>query len=144
PLGIEQNISFLEEQKKMVLVYIKGLKGSIEKKKRLLSTIRSNIDELNSQIRTLREDMIAPDQQPSEAEIEKRINLKKKISELSQAENQIAEYVEKLSVLSSDWEALLKKEAELPREFFSEKDTAKLDSLETRFKDNLTTFGYRS
>jgi hypothetical protein len=144
PLGIDQNISFLEEQKKMILTYVNGLKASIEQKKLLLSTTRADIDETSKQVRALRDDMVAPTLQPSEADIEKRIELRKKVTELTMAEEKISEQLNMLSILAADWTAIIGEEAKLPKEYFSDLDKKKLDYLSKQFKSALTSFGYKS
>ncbi len=144
PLGLEQNLSFLEEQKKMMLTYIQGVKSSLESAERQIASARDDLAVLRERARVLRQDLTSGIKEPSEADIEKKLHLRRSIAELSESVDTAAEYMDEFESLSRRWSDLLSQEASLPKKFFSDDDERKLAQLSSRFTELLVEFGYRS
>lgn len=144
PMQLEENISYLEAQKKMVEVYIEGQKKLIQDKESRLDLMLGRISELRQLIRNTKKELIADDRLPSEVEIEKRLNIKHKIDFYTKLIDDFDELKKEILFLSKDWEKLKSKEASLPTDFFSSEDRKKLSDLNSKFSYLLNTFGYTS
>lgn len=144
PMGIEENIKYLEEQKRMIGLYLKGQEATLEDKKYQFNYFQKRILELRKRIREIRRELVTDDRVPSETEIEKKIDLRKTIESLFLTQSQLEELKKKLLNLSSDWVKILADQSELPKEVFSPSDKEKLRSLEEKFKSLLIKFGYTS
>lgn len=144
PMSIEQNIDFLEEQKKMVLAYIAGQKHAVVHKQELLNSLRQEIGELRRYVRTMRRELISDERFPSEIEIERKVTLRQQVANLSKTDDSFSDHLKEFKELSKEYEDILKEESVLPKEYFSEKDKVKLNALESEFKSLLVEFGYTS
>lgn len=144
PMQLEENITYLEAQKKMVEVYIDGQKKLIQDKEQRLNSMLSRVAELRQLIRNTRKELVTDDRLPSEVEIEKRLNLKHRIEFYTKLIDDFDELKKEILLLSSDWESMKRKEANLPTDFFSSEDRRKLTDLDAKFSHLLNTFGYTS
>jgi chromosome segregation ATPase len=144
PMQLEENITYLEAQKKMVKVYIEGQKKLIQDKETRLNSMLSHVAELRQLIRNTRKELVTDDRLPSEIEIEKRLNLIHKIEFYTGLIDDFDELRKEILLLSSDWESMKNKEANLPTDFFSLEDKKKLSDLDAKFAHLLNIFGYTS
>lgn len=144
PMLIEDNIVFIEAQIKMIKVYIEGLKFSVSEKEERLNRIRLNLSNKRQSLRELKKELIADDRLPSELEIEKKLNIKKRIEFYTRFQEDFNELLDEAKQLSFEHEKLLKDTEKLPSDFFSVNDRKKLDYLLSQFKRLLTVFDYKS
>ncbi len=144
PMLIEDNIIFIEAQIKMIKVYIEGLEYNISGKEERLNRIRMNLSNKRQSLRELKRELIADDRLPSELEIEKKLNIKKKIEFYTKYLDDFNEYLDEAKHLSYEHEQLLKDSENLPKDFFSTTDRKKLDYLLSHFKRLLSEFDYKS
>lgn len=144
PMLIEDNIIFIEAQIKMIKVYIEGLEFSISEKEERLNRIRMNLSNKRQSLRELKRELIADDRLPSELEIEKKLNIKKRIEFYTKYLEDFNELVDEAKQLSREHEQLLKDFENLPKDFLSTDDRKKLDYLLLQFKRLLSDFDYKS
>ncbi|MDD9785890.1 AAA family ATPase [Priestia megaterium] len=144
PMDIDENIKFLEAQRKMMKLSISANEEALAKKQEKMKYYRNQIDRLRSMIRGLRKEMLSDERLPSEVEIQKKIEIKNELDKLVSVEEQFNEKLTQIFLLSNQWIKILNKETKLPKEYFSLTDTEKLHALETYFKKNVMDFGYRS
>lgn len=144
PMLIEDNIIFIEAQIKMIKVYIEGLEFSISEKEERLNRIRMNLSNKRQSLRELKRELIADDRLPSELEIEKKLNIKKRIEFYTKYLEDFNELVDEAKQLSREHEQLLKDLENLPKDFLSTEDRKKLDYLSIQFKRLLSNFDYKS
>lgn len=144
PMLIEDNIVFIEAQIKMIKVYIEGLAFNVAEKEERLNRIRLNLSNKRQSLRELKKELIADDRLPSELEIEKKLNIKKRIEFYNRYLEDFNELIEEAKQLSSEHEQLLKDTDKLPSDFFSVSDRKKLDYLLQQFKRLLAEFDYKS
>ena len=144
PMLIEDNIAFIAAQIKMIKVYIDGLKFNISEKEERLNRIRLDLSNKRQSLRNLKKELIADDRLPSELEIERKLNIKKRIEFYNRYLEEFDELVEDAKQLSSEYEQLLKNTEKLPNDFFSILDREKLDYLLSQFKRLLGVFDYKS
>lgn len=144
PMQLDENISYLEAQKKMVEVYIEGLKKSIQDKENHLIVMQNQISELRQLIRNTRKELITDERLPSEVEIEQKLNLRHRIDFYTKLAEDFDELKRDFMLLSLDWKLLKSKEANLPNDFFSTEDRKKISDLNSMFLSLLGMFGYTS
>lgn len=144
PMQLEDNISYLEAQKKMIEVYIEGLKKTLQDKENYLEVMQNQMSELRQFIRNTRKELITDERLPSEVEIEQKLNLRHRIGFYTKLAEDFDELKRDFLLLSSEWKSLKSKEANLPNDFFSVEDRKKLTDLNSIFLSLLGTFGYTS
>ncbi len=144
PMRLEDNISFLSAQIKMLDVNIESLESRIIAKNKQLKNLRGSQSNLRSQIRELKKELISDERLPSIIDIEYRLNLKKRIEFYSKYLEDLSELKDELSTLSVKWEGILGEQEKLKTDTFSPNDITKLKSLTNNFKSLLTTFSYSS
>ena len=144
PMRFEDNIAYLESQEKMIQVYINGQSAAVKDKFETLTSNEVRLTETRSQIRQIKQELIQDGRLPSEREIEKKLNLRKKIEFLEAINEELYELFEQLKELSNEYSMILANEKNLPTDFFSLNDRIKLKSLQTAFINLLGKFNYRS
>lgn len=144
PMRIEDNVSFLEAQQKMIEVYIEGQEKVIKDKEKKLIIYQTQLTETRQQIRDTKKELVQDERLPSVLEIEKRLNLQKKVEFYSRVIEEFAQLIEELKALSKDLDQILSKEKDLPKDFFSSEDRKKLASLQENFIALLRKFNYQS
>ncbi len=144
PMNLEENISFIEAQMKMVDVYVDGVKHKIEEKEKNQTIIRNKISEHRHDIRQIKKELVADDRLPSELEIERKLNIKKRIEFFTKYQDEFADMLNEIVSLSQEYESMLKQMKNLPKEYFSSKDREKLSGLTNQFRRILNKVNYTS
>ncbi len=144
PMRIEDNVSFLEAQQKMIQVYIEGQEKIIKEKEQKLITYQTQLSDTRQEIRDTKKELVQDERLPSVLEIEKRLNLKKKVEFFSRVIDDFSQLIEDLKIISKELERVLSKEKDLPKDFFSISDRKKLSSLQENFISMLRKFNYQS
>jgi hypothetical protein len=144
PMRIEDNISYLDSQERMIRVYIDGQKTTIQEKESKLKYYQNSIIEIRQEIRNLKKELIQDERLPSIIEIEKRIDLKRRVEFFNKIIESFNPLIEDLKNLSLEYSKLLSNESNLPRDFFSDLDRQKLGALKTNFVNLLRVFSYQS
>jgi hypothetical protein len=144
PMRIEDNISYLDSQERMIKVYIDGQKNTIHEKESKLKYYQNSIIEIRQEIRNLKKELIQDERLPSIIEIEKRIDLKRRVEFFNKILESFNPLIEDLKNLSLEYSKLLSNENNLPKDFFSDLDRQKLGALKTNFINLLRLFAYQS
>ncbi|MDD5242298.1 MAG: hypothetical protein PHG47_11355 [Sulfuricella sp.] len=144
PMLIEDNIIFIEAQIKMIKVYLEGLEHGISEKEERLNRIRMNLSNKRQQLREIKKELVADDRLPSELEIEKKLNIKKRIEFYNRYLEDFNDLLSEVEGLSKEHENLLQRAENLPTDYFSHKDRDKLGFLLGEFKRLLSVFDYKS
>jgi hypothetical protein len=144
PMRIEDNVAFLEAQQKMIEVYIDGQEKSIKEKEKKLLIYQTQLVETRQEIRDTKKELVQDERLPSVLEIEKRLNLKKKVEFYSKIIEDFNLLIEQLKGLSAELEKVLSNEKNLPHDFFSAEDRKKLSALYDSFILYLKKFNYQS
>jgi len=140
PMRIEDNVSFLEAQQKMIQVYIEGQEKIIKEKEQKLITYQTQLSDTRQEIRDTKKELVQDERLPSVLEIEKRLNLKKKVEFFSKVIEDFSQLIEDLKIISKELERILSKEKDLPKDFFSVSDRKKLSILQENFISMLRKF----
>ncbi|MCX7749338.1 MAG: hypothetical protein N2645_20965 [Clostridia bacterium] len=143
-MSIDDNISHLEAQKSMIDFAINSHKQNI-------NNINSNIQQLEAKLFTLRRtirslvnDIYAPDENSAESVIQRRVLLQNEIEDLNLLESEVINKCREFKNLSDDWKQYLVDKKKLPSERFTEHDKTCLEALTKNFKNNLRSYGYKS
>lgn len=144
PMQLDDNIAYLEAQKKMIEVYIDGQNKYIHDKGNKIIFLQNKATELRQEIRSIKRELVADERLPSEVEIEKRISIRNKIDFYNRLIQDFDNIRDHLLSLSKEWEKLSDKGKRLPDDFYSEEDRKKLIDLESFFLKILSQFNYSS
>jgi hypothetical protein len=144
PMRIEDNISYLDSQERMIKVYIEGQQKTINEKENKLKNYQAIAVEVRQQIRDLKKELVQDERLPSVIEIEKRIDLKRKVEFFNKVLESLSPLRDDLKSLSSEYEKILNSESNLPKDFFSALDRQKLSTLKDNFIQLLKIFNYQS
>ncbi len=144
PMNLDENISFVQAQIKMLNVYIEGIKHKISEKESKISFVRNKLNDSRQEVRQLKKELIADDRLPSELEIERKLNLKKRIEFYTGFLEDFYELLEDMQSLSKSYEKILSNEKELPNDYFSINDRKKIDLLRNEFIRILNKVDYKS
>lgn len=144
PMTIDENIEFLEEQKKAVNIMLVNSEKVIFAKETRLVAVRNKLDELRSKIRNTRKNLVSDDRIPSISAINEKIRLTNAIEKQMKSIASFNEAIESLSDLSSEWLDIQTKLKELPNDSLSEQDLRKLNSIQSLFIEQSTDYGLTS
>ncbi len=144
PMRIEDNISYLDSQERMIKVYIEGQQKTINEKENKLKDYQALAAEIRQQIRDLKKELVQDERLPSVMEIEKRIDLKRKVEFFNSVLENLSPLRDDLKNLSNEYEKILNSESNLPKDFFSSLDRQKLSTLKDNFIQLLKIFNYQS
>jgi hypothetical protein len=144
PMHLDDNIAYLEAQEKMVYAFITAQRSRLNEGLNSQQYYEREIDQMRNRMRTLEQELISDERLPSEAVIEKKVNLKNSISFHTRMAEEMVGLISKLSDLSDDWKRLLTDEKNLPSDFLSSLDRTKLSTLQNDFKALLQRFHYQS
>ena len=143
-LTIEENIAYLENQKKSLKQLLRSETARSIKKKNAIFNGRQELSRIRQSIRQLKESLINDGRIPSrealkeELELESRIELVK--SSLSDSERLFTQLIE----LSKEFNRIKNKLSLLPKRNLSDNDFKKLIKLKKYFVESLVLFGYKS
>lgn len=144
PMTIDDNIKYLEAQKKMLNVYIENQRELIEYNSSRLEQLKAKSREFRAEIRSLKRELIADERLPSEKQIEEKVNLKNKVDFYIRLQEKFTNKLEALEEWNENYEDILKQEAKLPDKDFTEDDLKTLEDLKSHFGNLLKSFKYRS
>ncbi len=144
PMQIDENISFLEAQRKMIDVFIQGQRKILLNEETRISDYKNQISGLRAQIRVTKKDLVSDERMPSEAEIEQRLTVRKQIEFYSSTLESVEALKDQVKELSKEWVNVLATEKNLPKDFFSSTDRIKLTSLQQNLVALLGKFNYTS
>ncbi len=144
PMRIDENISYLNAQQKMIQAFIDNLKEVISDKETKLSSIENAIQINRQKIRALRKDLTSDDRLPSEEIIERKVVLERELSFLYKLRSEIEELVNQIYLISNEYKLLKGNESSVIKEYHSASDRDKLLTFENAFKNMLTKFGFTS
>lgn len=144
PMRIDENINFIESQIKMLIVYINGLKDIIRKKENTIKESREKQTEVRQRIRQLKQELVSNDKMPSIVEIEKRLNIEKKIEFYSHYIEDFDLLIGKIKEISDKWKNIISKLKDFSKDYFTVNDRKKISLLEQTFKSLLDKFNYTS
>ncbi|MEW8439404.1 MAG: AAA family ATPase [Candidatus Thiodiazotropha taylori] len=143
PMNIDENITYLDKQVKMLDRYMSGVDMIIEKQNRQLGQIQDELSNKKREVIGIRRDMSSVSE-ISEADLRSQIKNEEEIGQLEKASEDIEKLTGELEKLSLRFKENKSKRAGLPSDYLSSNDRSKLRSMERVFKLMAAEFGYKS
>lgn len=142
-MSVKDNINFLKTEAEAVEMIISAGKERLPRLQGLKTGKSKVVTNLRSTIRDLRSDLLKT-QDLSIAEIREQIHLQEEITRLEQLRDGFEEQNNRLKFAAKLWQKNRARHSDLPDDYFSEGDKAKLKAVSTCFARNVHNFGYRS
>ena len=144
-MSIEENISHLEEQKKMLKFTLSSREKSLDKISKEKEDVETRLQSLRRLAYTIRSDIFTTtDTEDSETIMLKRIDISNRIERLSKLKISVSTLVEELMQVSGEWNIYLDQKSKLPKSNITESDNEKIALLRKKFIENLRRYHYRS
>ncbi|MCG7985463.1 MAG: AAA family ATPase [Candidatus Thiodiazotropha lotti] len=143
PMNINENITYLEKQVKMLERYMSGIDNLISKQNRQLSQIQDELKDKKSEVLGIRRDMSSVSEL-SEADLRNQLRYEDEIEQLEKADSEITNLTGELTLISKRFKKNKKNRAALPKSYLSKNDNSKLKFMESVFKKMAGDFGYQS
>lgn len=144
-MSIEENIRHLKAQKSMLEFSLNSRKSSRDALQKEKTIYENKLLILRRLAQTLRSDLCTTiDTEASEAILLKKIEISKKIEQLSKLQDIFNEFFNRLSDLSNQWNIYLDQKSRLPKRGLSELDMKKIALLKSYFINNLQRYHYSS
>lgn len=143
PMSIEENVKYLDSQKKMVTRYIEGLAKTLVKLESQSREYSENISEKRALCLSLKK-QVRLTGSATESDLRVKLHLESKIDNLVKAEKSINSSFEKLAVISNDFKNIKATLAGIPERKSSFKDNQKYKKFQEYFRGYADIFGYKS
>lgn len=140
----EDNLVFLKDEKKIVEIAILENKKLIDNYEINLKSKEKVLDEVRSQIRSIKNDLIDIAELPSESIINQKYLYKEQLNRIMEIDNNIEKYYDILEIIQVNINNLTKQINDLKVSSISEEDKEKVNIFQTEFRSLLDTFGYTS
>lgn len=141
PMSLEENISYLESQRKMLKGYISGVVTYIDTLKNKIASLKALADEKKQEYNSLRKNI---NSNIYKALIRKEVVTEQNISEVSVVLDRVDRYLAKLTDLSIEYTSLSADIKLLSESTMSTEDISKLKEFEGKFKSLAKDFSYGS
>ena len=143
-MTIDENIEYIRNQVRTFEGMRGRISGSIRSRHRKLSAIENRGAAIRAEIRTLKRTLISDGRIPSIAAIRERILLEEEIEVLVGVAERFAGKLSGFEELSDRWKSLIARKRRLTAEVLTSSDQTKLSTLERRFLDLESLFGFKS
>jgi hypothetical protein len=144
-MSIDDNIKHLKEQKKMLEFALNSRRKNRDEMQLQKQQIEARLQTLRRLTQSLRSDMYSSlETEASEAIMLKRIEITRRIEQFNLLKGKIAALMERLSELSSQWNAYLDQKQQLPNKALTDSDSERIHLLKTQFIENLGRYHYSS
>lgn len=144
PMRIDENLTYLDAQKRMIEAFIDNLRDDILAKQTRLASIESAIQRNRQKIRALKKDLTSDDRLPSSEVIERKIILERELSFFYRLREDIEQSLNSIYLLSSEYQKAKGIEAGMSQSYHSDSDNDKIVVFENNFRSLLGKFGFRS
>lgn len=144
PMGLDDNVRFLEEQKRTFSFILEGTDRALIARERHATQLLTQLEESRDRIRSLKRTLTTDERLPSDAVIRERVVAEERLAALRRLEEDFAEYLNGFAGLSDDWMKLQEQKASLPSGDLTDRDRQKLAEFRQIFLDQLQAYGFRS
>lgn len=143
PMSIDENVKYLDSQKKMVSRYILGLEKTITKLESQAREYSEIVSDKRAVCLSLKR-QIRLSGNAGEADLRVKLQLEIKVESLLKAEKIINSSVDRLVNISNEFRDVKAKLAGLPERKSSIEDIKKYNKFQTYFRNYASIFGYKS
>ncbi|MFJ7976662.1 hypothetical protein ACIQZI_13315 [Peribacillus sp. NPDC096379] len=144
PMSIKDNIKFLEEQKKTFEFIKNNSERKLEENSSQLKTLRDEIERAREKIRSIKSNLLLPENHLNEDLIRERVILKEKIKFKQEIMNDFELVMGGFENIKEEFTLVNKQLKEIPDNLLSKKDKQKLRILEKKFKEHVSAYGLSS
>jgi hypothetical protein len=143
PMSIEENVKYLDSQKKMVTRYVEGLEKTISKLESQSREYTESVSEKRAVCLSLKK-QIRLTGSATETDLRVKLQLENKIDSLLKAEMSINISLERLADISNEFKSVKAKLADIPERKSSNEDLKKYKKFQEYFRHHANSFGYKS
>ena len=143
-MPVEDNVEFIKALIDTFTASRDDSGRAVEVAVQKVASMRSQLDELRSQIRELKRTLVTDGRVPSREAIKKQIVLEQRIESAEKTDTAFGEQLEKLSELSTKWAEANRDLKAIPAENLSDADRDKLRRIETLIRAQLKEYGFSS
>lgn len=143
PMSIDENVKYLDSQKKMVTKYIVGLEKAIAKLRSQAREFSENVSDERAICLALKK-QVRLSGSATESELRVKIQLEIKVENLLKAEKNINIFLQELGSISHEFRDVKAKLADLPEKKSSFEDVRKHGKFQDYFRSYARYFGYKS
>jgi hypothetical protein len=144
PMSVEHNIAFYNEQLQLFEAVLTNAKAVVAASEAQVTSIRKELDEFRSRVRSLRETLTSPANTPSIEALTERIRLQERIANLEGLADFWGEVLATFANLNDEWNSAMARKGRLPKGALSDNDEKKLGDLQTIFQKQLRSYGFGS
>lgn len=144
PMRIDENISYLQAQRKMIEAFIANIKDQISKDESKSQALETAIQNNRQKIRSLKRTLTSDDRLPSEEIIERKVVLERELNFLYRLREEFELLINELYKVASEYASEKGALSRLSSSYLSPKDSQKLSDFETHFKLLLSKFNFTS
>ena len=143
-MSIDDNIKFLDEQKKIYLGVYEHTKQLIEAREIQVSQLREQFMSDRAKIRSLQKTLISDNRLPSMEAIRQQVETQERINRNEYLINQFYSKLGELEPLSEEWFEIELEKGRLPKKDVSDSDKKKLTLWDDFFVQQLREYGFQS
>jgi hypothetical protein len=144
PMSVEQNIAYLDEQRKLFAFMTMQVSSAMDARTRQLAAERERLNESRAKVRSLRRALTSDARVPDSTAIEGRVRASVRIERLLAAQGAALEHLNPLTELASDWARLTAELVTLEEVKVSDADARKLKAFQASFSEQVEAYGVRS
>lgn len=143
-LSVDDNIKYLNNQRKVYNQLLSEENRRIVLKKERLKLVYDQVKDVRSKIKDIRDQLTLKNPDFNRKNIKEEALLEYKIENFEKAERREKEAKENLTEILNAWKSKVSEIEKIPSNNFSKGDLTKIKTLQSEFKDNLSSFGYSS
>ncbi|MDU1053377.1 hypothetical protein [Clostridium baratii] len=143
-MSLDQNIDYLNEQKKLVEYNITCKNEQINKSKIKIMSLEDRLLKIEEEISEITNDLYLPNESYSEYNILKKIKMQEEIKQLCEAKKEIKVLLKEIINDLNDNKEKNNELNNLPRDNYDDSDKAKLKEFNNLFISMLESYSYKS
>lgn len=144
PMSIEENINFLDEQKKTYQFIANNSQIKLKDFQLRLETIRYDIEEIRGKIRSIKFNLLSPDNFLNQDVIRDKVVLEEKVKFEQEIIKEYELLMGSLENIQEEFKVENTLLNDIPSNLLSEQDLEKLKLLERKFKKRVSNYGLSS
>ncbi|PHC91645.1 hypothetical protein COF42_03375 [Bacillus wiedmannii] len=144
PMSIEENIKFLEEQKKTFEFVKNNSIRKLEEYALRLTSIRESVEKVRGNIRSIKSNLLSPENYLNEDLIREKVILQEKIKLKRDIMKEFELLIGNLEGIQSEFTLINNQLEGIPENLLSKNDEKKLRLVEKKFKNHVKEYGLSS
>lgn len=143
-MGLEQNISFIKSQLDLYRAMLGSASHSVDLINVKYQSLREELQEQRSKIRSLKRDLLRPSESRARSEIEEIVRLEARLERWYAQQERIDGAVDALRAIAQEWARVRAELKELGPGSLTTSDQSKISSLQSTIQKLLTRFRFQS